>query len=57
MGLSAGVLLVTSFLANIGPVTFVYAAALAYIITLPPTIASRESELLAQEFGDKFLRY
>jgi len=36
---------VTSFLANIGPGTSVYAAALAYIITLLPTIASRETKL------------
>ena len=39
------------FLTKIGPITLVY------MMALIPIIASRETALLLQQFGDEFLEY
>ncbi len=56
-GLSNGIVHASWFLTNFGPVIFVYAVALVYIMALLPIIASRETKLLIQELGDEFLKY
>ncbi len=56
-GLSTGILHAPWFLTNIGPAALVYMVALVYIMALLPIVASQETKLLAQEFGDEFLKY
>jgi len=56
-GFSTGVFHAPWFVTNIGLVALVYMVALLYIMALLPIVASREAKLLAQEFGDEFLRY
>lgn len=56
-GLSTGILHAPWFLTDIGPVTLVYAVALAYVMALLPIIAALETKLLVQEFGGEFLKY
>lgn len=50
-GLSTAIFHVPWFLTVVGFITLVY------MMALIPIIASRETALLAQEFGDEFLRY
>jgi len=50
-GLSMAIFRVPWFLTTIGFITLVY------MMVLIPVIASQETVLLAQEFGDEFLRY
>lgn len=56
-GLSTGILHAPWFLTNIGPAALIYMVALVYIMALLPIVASQETKLLAQEFGDEFLKY